>query len=178
MKNIVLIGFMGTGKSTVSRFLAGKLNRRYIDTDREIERLIGKTVARIISDYGMIRFRSEEALLVRKLAAEEDLVIATGGGTLLDPENYRLLRQSGILVCLTASPEVIYNRVKRKKNNRPLLAKGDLMEQITKLSEERRELYRRVDFTVDTGGGSLEETVNSIVDYIKRSNTSASIGVD
>ena len=168
VKNIVLIGFMGTGKSTVGRILAGKLNRRFIDTDKEIEKLTGITVARLITNYGIIRFRSEETLLIKKLTQEENQVIATGGGTLLNPENDRLLRQNGIIICLTASPEVIHNRVKRKKKERPLLAKGDLMEQIKILTEERREIYQKADFTADTGNGSLEATVKSIIDFIKR----------
>ena len=166
MKNIVLIGFMGTGKTSVGRFLANKLNRRFIDTDKEIENIAGKSVAQLIGGEGMIRFRSEESLLVKKLSGQENLVIATGGGTLLDPENYRSLKENGIIIGLTASSEVIYNRVKNKKNERPLLAKGDLMEQIVSLREERRELYKVADFTVDTGSGSLDETVKKILGFI------------
>jgi len=167
VKNIILIGFMGTGKSSVGRLLAKKLKRRFIDTDKEIENITGRTVARLIQGEGMIRFRSEEALLVKKLSSQEGLIIATGGGTLLNPENHRLLRENGIFIGLTASLEVIYNRVKRRKNERPLLAKGDLKEQIAKLTEERRELYQGADFTVDTGAGLLEETVKKIVEFVR-----------
>lgn len=167
MKNIVLIGFMGTGKSSVGRLLAVKLKRRFIDTDQEIENITGKTVAKLITGEGLIRFRSEESLLIKKLSGQEGLVISTGGGALLNAENYRLLRENGTIIGLTASPEVIYNRVKNKKNERPLLAKGDLKEQIAILMEERRELYQVADFTVDTGVGSLEETVEKIADYLQ-----------
>ena len=166
MKNIILIGFMGTGKSTIGRLLAEKLKRRYIDTDKEIEKLTGKTVARLINEQGLVRFRSEETLLVEKLAAAEGLVVATGGGTLLNPENYRLLRENGILVGLTAAPEVIYQRVKRKKKERPLLAKGDLKEQIATLIAERQALYQVADYTVDTGAGSVNATVKTITDWL------------
>ena len=166
MKNIILIGFMGTGKSTVARLLAAKLKRRYVDTDKEIEELTGKTVARLINEQGIVRFRSEETLMLKKLSSRQGLVIATGGGAPLSPENRRLLRETGILISLSASPEVIYERVKRKKKDRPLLAKGDLKEQITKLMEERREIYQIADFTVDTGAGSIEETIKTITDWL------------
>jgi shikimate kinase len=122
MKNIVIIGFMATGKSTVGRRLAHRLGRAFIDTDKEIEAVTGKTVAQIFARDGAVRFRSEEALLVKKLSAREDLVIATGGGIVLDPENVRLLKESGILIALSASPDVIYQRARGKKT-RPLLAK-------------------------------------------------------
>jgi shikimate kinase len=170
MKNVVLIGFMGTGKSTIGRLLANRLNRRFVDTDKEIERITGKTTARLISSHGMVRFRSEEALLVKKLVKEKGLVIATGGGTLLNEENYQLLGENGIFIGLSASHEVIYNRVKRKKKDRPLLDKGNLDEQITKLLEERREIYQKVALTVDTGLSSPDETVEEIVRFLNFSN--------
>ena len=157
---------MGTGKSTIGRNLAEKLRRRYIDTDKEIEELTGKTVARLINEQGMIRFRSEEAVLIKKLSSRQGLVIATGGGALLNPENQRLLKENGVLIGLSASPEVIYNRVKIKKKDRPLLAKGDLKEQITKLMEERREIYQVADFTIDTGANNVEETVKAITAWL------------
>ncbi|MDF9409479.1 shikimate kinase [Pelotomaculum isophthalicicum JI] len=166
MKNIVLIGFMGTGKSTVGRRLAQRLNRRFVDTDTEIESVTGKTVAQIFARHGMVRFRSEEALLVKKLAPQEGLVISTGGGMVLDPENVFLLKKNGVLIGLTALPEIIFNRVKKKKN-RPLLAKGDLKEQIEKLLRERQNAYDVAEYTVDTGAFPQEEVVEKIVRYLE-----------
>jgi len=165
MKNIVIVGFMATGKSTVGRRLAQRLGRAFIDTDKEIEAVTGKTVAQIFARDGAVRFRSEEALLVKKLSAREDLVIATGGGIVLDPENVRLLKESGILIALTASPDVICQRARGKKT-RPLLAKGDLREKINALLKEREDVYKVAELTVNTGVCTVNETVEQIMAYL------------
>lgn len=165
MKNVVIIGFMATGKSTVGHYLARGLQRPFIDTDKEIEAVTGKTVAQIFARDGEKRFRSEENLLVKKLVLKKGLVIATGGGTVLDPENFRLLRENGILIALTAAPDVIYQRVKGKRH-RPLLAKGDLRENIKALLQDREDIYRKADLIVDTGLCSVNETVEQIISYL------------
>lgn len=162
MKNIVLIGFMGTGKTSVGRRLAQRLRRAFIDTDMEIEAITGKTVSQIFARDGAIRFRSEEDLLVKKLAGREDLVISTGGGMVLNPENVRLLKEKGVLITLTASPEVIYSRVKNKRN-RPMLLKGEPKKRIRELLEERDGVYDVADCFVDTGICSIDETVEQIL---------------
>lgn len=113
-KNIILIGFMGTGKSSLGRRLARRLGYKFIDTDSAIEKVTGKTVAQIFRKDGEIRFRSEEKLQVRKLSGQSGLVVATGGGTVLDQENVDLLKQNGIFICLRADPEIILQRVKTK----------------------------------------------------------------
>ncbi len=166
MKNIVLIGFMGTGKTAVGKRLAGRLNREFVDTDAAIEKLTGKSISEIFRKDGVIRFRSEEKLQVQKLASKTGLVISTGGGLVLDKENVELLQKNGVLICLTADPEVIYNRV-RNKRKRPLLQKGDVKETVYRLMQERKESYKVAEFTVDTGKGSLNETVDKIVAYLK-----------
>lgn len=169
MKNIVLIGFMGTGKTAVGRRLAGRLKREFIDTDAEIEKVTGKTVAQIFARDGQIRFRSEEALLVRKLAGKENLVISTGGGMVLNPENVRLLKENGVLIALTADPEVICRRGKNKKN-RPLLMRGDLRENIKALLKEREGVYDVAEHKVDTGSMSLDQAVENIIHFLKEHN--------
>ncbi|CCO08865.1 shikimate kinase [Desulforamulus hydrothermalis] len=161
MKNIVLIGFMGTGKSTVGRALAKRLGYRFIDTDYAIEQITGLTVEQIFRKHGVKRFRGEEVLLARKLAAQENLVIATGGGMVLDPENVKMLRQNGFLVCLAASSETICRRV-RNKRTRPLLARGNLHRRVASLLEERKGAYQTADFTVNTDDKSPDEIVNII----------------
>lgn len=165
MENIVLIGFMATGKSTVGRRLAQCLRRNFVDTDKEIEAVTGKTVAQIFARDGEKRFRSEENLLVKKLVSREGLVIATGGGLVLNPENFELLRENGIFIALTSTPDVIYRRIKSKRQ-RPLLAKGDLRENINRLLQERWETYQRADLIVDTGIRTLDETVGQIISFI------------
>lgn len=169
MKNIVLIGFMGTGKTVVGRLLARRLRREFIDTDTEIERLMGKTVAQIFAREGAVRFRSEEGLLVKRLAGREGLVIATGGGMVLNPGNLGLLKGNGVLVALTASPEVIYNRVRNKKT-RPLLLNCDVRNKIKELMQERESAYEAAEITVDTGICSIVEAVEQIIRYLLERN--------
>jgi shikimate kinase len=171
-KNIVIIGFMGTGKTTVGRRLARRLKRKFIDTDLEIEKITGKSITQIFARDGATRFRSEEALLVKKLALREGLVISTGGGLVLNPENIRLLQENGIIVALTASPEVIYDRVRRNKN-RPLLFNidnTDLKEKIRELLVERKGAYDVAELSVDTGACSIDGTVAQIIHYLLERN--------
>lgn len=164
-RNVVLIGFMATGKTTIGRRLARVLDRPFMDSDAEIERLVGKPVRRIFAEDGEIRFRSEEALLCRKLAAPAGLVVATGGGIVLNPENVRHLRSGGVLIGLRAEPVVIHERVGRKKT-RPLL-RGDVRTRIAELLWSRAGLYDVTEFTVDTGKCGPAEAVRLILDYLK-----------
>ncbi|OAT79880.1 shikimate kinase [Desulfotomaculum copahuensis] len=167
MKNIVLIGFMGTGKSAVGRRLAARLGRQFVDTDEEIERVTGRTVAQLFAREGEVRFRSEEALVVKKVAARAGLVVATGGGAVLTPANVETLKQNGILIGLTTDPEIIFHRVRRKKD-RPLLnGAGDLQTRIKEMLAARADAYGVAEFTVDTGRHGQEETVELIVKYLQ-----------
>ncbi len=166
-KNIVLIGFMGSGKSTLGRRLAKRLGYKFIDTDSAIEQVTGKTVEQIFRKDGEIRFRSEEKLLARKLSDRSGLVIATGGGLVLNPENVELLKQNGALICLRADPKIILQRVRSKKR-RPLLSKGNLLENIIRLSKERESAYAIAELTVDTGKHNYEEVLNQIKRFLEQ----------
>lgn len=161
MKNIALIGFMGTGKTSVGKKLAQDLGYVFVDTDQEVERVTGLTVAGIFKKHGEIRFRSEESLALKRLLKAEGQVIATGGGIVLKPENVELLKEKTFVVALTARPEVIYQRVE-KRGTRPLLKGGDLMERITQLMEERKDAYNFANLVVDTS----ELTPRAIADRI------------
>ncbi|WP_347487668.1 shikimate kinase [Desulfoscipio sp. XC116] len=166
-KNIILIGFMGTGKSSLGRRLARRLGYKFVDTDSAIEEITGKTVEQIFRKDGEIRFRSEEKLLVRKLSGQSGLVVATGGGMVLEQENVDLLKQNGVLICLRAEPEVILKRVKNKKR-RPLLSRGDLLENIIKLTKERESAYEIADFSVDTSRLTFDEVLNQIRKFLQQ----------
>ena len=166
-KNIVLIGFMGTGKSTLGRQLARRIGYAFIDTDLAIEEVTGKTVEKIFRKDGPIRFRSEENLLARKLSLRSGLVIATGGGMALNSENVYLLQQNGVLIGLKADPEVILSRV-RNKRRRPLLRRGDLRENVARLLREREGAYNVAEFTIDTGKLAFGEAINEIHNYLKQ----------
>jgi len=159
--NIVLIGFMGTGKSTVGRRLAKLLGMEFIDTDQEIERLTEMTVSEIFRRHGETRFRSEERLLVKRLAELKGYVIATGGGTVLDPENWQNLAHSGTIISLYAPLEEIYKRV-GYRNDRPLL-KGDRQE-VENLWTKRQPVYNQADWTVDTTNKGIDQVVEEIME--------------
>ena len=161
-----MIGFMGTGKTSVGEKLAVRLGRRFLDTDCEIEKTTGETVANIFARLGEKVFRAEENTLAKRLADKSNLVIATGGGMVLNPANVALLRKSGVLILLCAEPDIIYERVKRKKT-RPLLAGGSLKENIVRLIKEREKAYRAAaDYCIDTSGQGVEQVVERIISVL------------
>jgi len=166
-KNLVLIGFMGTGKSSVGLRLAQKLKKKFVDMDREIELVNGMSIADIFKRYGEVRFRSEESLMAIKVGKRQDIVIATGGGTVLKDENIDSLKENGILICLDASPEDIFSRVNRKKGTRPLLNKNVSIEDIERLLQEREAFYACADIRVNTSDRDLESIINEIMQSIK-----------
>jgi len=167
MRNVVLIGFMGTGKSAIGRVVAKLLNYQFVDTDQMVEEVTGLSINQIFRKYGEVRFRSEEALAVSKLADKHNLVIATGGGVTLNPQSVEKLKKTGVFVLLTASPEVILERVSRK-NTRPLLAKGKTIDCINSLIAERGESYTKyADITIDTSGRDIEESAEIIARKIR-----------
>ncbi|MBI5787789.1 MAG: shikimate kinase [Candidatus Schekmanbacteria bacterium] len=167
MKNVILTGFMATGKSAVGRVLAQRLGYKFIDTDNLIAEQAKKSIAQIFQDEGEAHFRCLETELLRQLENAQGLVIATGGGMILPEENFRRLKKLGPVICLTASPEVILARAKRGQTKRPLLNTPDPLEKITQLLEKRKPFYRLADFTVDTSGNNPAEAADSIFTYLK-----------
>lgn len=165
MRNIVLIGFMGTGKSTVGKRLAQSLAWDFVDTDCEIGEVTNLSITEIFRRHGETRFRSEERIVVARLSQQEQIVIATGGGTVLNPLNWEALAQNGIVIALHATLEAILSRVGHK-NDRPLL-KGS-QEEIEKLWSERQACYARADFTVDTTHKNIDEVVDEILARLGR----------
>ncbi|MDD4802926.1 MAG: shikimate kinase [Syntrophomonas sp.] len=174
-KNIVLIGFMGTGKSSVGIKLAQQLNMDFVDMDREIETIIGMPVAEIFRRYGELRFRSEELLLAQKLGVRNDTVISTGGGTVLAEENVAVLRQNGILICLDATPAQIFERVNRKKGTRPLLKKNISQEEIAAMLLAREKFYSCADIRVDTTAKNMDMVTTEILQMLGTGNRTEAI---
>lgn len=162
MKNIVLLGFMGTGKSAVGRRLATVFHYQFIDTDQVIEEKTHKRVAEIFSEQGEEAFRRLESEAVFDLAERTGCVISTGGGIVLDSKNLDLLQKNGILVLLRCRPEVIFKRVQKRAGQRPLLQKADPLSEIKRLLAEREPFYRRADITLDTSDMNLEDVVQQI----------------
>lgn len=149
MKNIVLIGFMGTGKTTVGRILAEKTGRSFVDCDRVIESDEKRSITDIFAVKGETYFRSKEAEVIARIAKMEDQVIATGGGAVMNPASFDTLRNSGVVVGLLAGAESIGHRLERCEN-RPLIAVEDRKAVIEKLMEERMPVYRQADILIDT----------------------------
>jgi len=165
-KNIFITGFMGTGKSVVAQQLACKLKMEFIDMDRIIEERQGTSIADIFTGYGEKYFRAQENKLVKELSQKENMVIATGGGTLLSSDNARMLGQAGKIVCLYIDSQTIYNRVKRK-NDRPLLKGENLLSEINRLLEERKKVYDNIKWKIDTTNLNIQEVTDKIIALLK-----------
>ncbi|KUK11047.1 MAG: Shikimate kinase [Clostridia bacterium 41_269] len=165
--NIILIGFMGTGKTAVGKRLAQALGKKFIDTDKEIERVTGMTISQIFQKHGECRFRSEEKLALKKACSLNNAVIATGGGAVMDEENAEIMQKSGRIICLTARPEVIQKRVKRR-DDRPLLHRDKSIKRIEELLKEREPYYKRyAEAFFDTSDNEHSEVVKNIIDYLE-----------
>lgn len=164
-RNLILIGFMGTGKTTIGSRVARSLGFRFVDTDKLIVKSAGKTIAKIFEESGESHFRDLETEALRSCVTSTDLVISTGGGIILREENRELLRRAGYVIWLKASPEVIYARVRRSRN-RPLLLTPDPLQSIRDLLASREALYeassdlaiRSDDLTVDETSFGVAET--------------------
>lgn len=161
-RNIVLAGFMGTGKTAVGRLLAEKLGMAFVDMDDIIVERAGKSIPRIFAEDGEPHFRAMERRLVCDLASERGLVIGAGGGIVTNPDNVADFEASCLVVCLNATPEAILERV-AEDTNRPLLAGDDKMARITDLLEARKHLYAAIEHQVDTTGLTVDEVAAQIV---------------
>ena len=165
-ENIIISGFMGTGKSIVAEELARKLRMEFIDMDQIIEERQGLTISDIFARYGENYFREQENKLVKELSRKENIVIATGGGTLLSSDNIRILSQKGKIICLYADSQTIYNRVKRK-NNRPLLNGENILGKINHLMKERKKIYDNIKWKIDTTNFTTQEVVDKIINLLR-----------
>jgi len=162
-RNLVLVGFMGSGKSSVGREIARRWGYRFLDTDLAIRQKHGKTISEIFESSGEAFFRDEENLALQHFQASSGAVIATGGGIVLQLRNRALLRSLGLVVWLTATEEVIWERVSRNRN-RPLLKSGNPRATITNLMTLRNRLYHSVaDITVETSGLTHQQVADQVV---------------
>ncbi len=169
MGNIILVGFMGTGKSAAGNLLAQKLGRPFVDLDRRIEKQAGWNIPQIFAVEGEAGFRQREANAVREAAELKDHVIATGGGVMLREENIQLLKKSGKLICLTASPDVILRRTMATLPSRPLLAGHEPRARVEELLKLRAPFYAQADWTLDTSEKSVEQVVEEILCKLEKS---------
>ncbi|WP_313990768.1 shikimate kinase [uncultured Selenomonas sp.] len=169
MKNIVLIGFMGTGKTSVGRMLAARLGCAFHDLDKKIAERSGMSIPEMFARCGEPYFRAREKEAVREAAGRSGLVIATGGGTVKDAENVAMLRENGILVALTADIDTILLRTSAR-GKRPVLDgadAGDRRAAVAQLLAERAHLYEGADVTVDTSARAPLEVTEHILQAIR-----------
>jgi shikimate kinase len=164
--NLYLVGMMGAGKSTVGRTLARRLKLRFVDSDHEIEARCGVKIPVIFEIEGEPGFRAREAQAIAELAQLDGIVLATGGGVVLAPENRDLLAARGTVVYLRATPEHLYERV-RQDRNRPLLATADPLARLRELYAHRDPLYRSIaDVVIDTGRQSVQALARGLLDKL------------
>ena len=168
MKNIVLIGFMGTGKSSVGRILARRMKREFVDLDRYLEEKEKRKIREIFEKDGEAYFRGIEKEAVAHWSQTENKVITTGGGAVMDSDNFSAFKQNGVLITLLAKPETIYERVKNSKR-RPLLnGSQDLLGEIKALLEKRKPFYSRSDFYFDTDGKNASQVARLIQNVVEK----------
>lgn len=168
--NIILTGFMGTGKTVVGRRLAKRLGWRFVDVDDLIEATAKISIPRIFTERGETVFRRLERRCISRVVRQRHQVIATGGGAFVDPQSCMRLRVSGPVICLTARPQVILKRVGRRLAARPMLAgSGNPLAKIRALLARRAEAYAQADLTVDTSDRSIDEVVERIWDEVSPS---------
>ena len=163
-RNLILIGFMGTGKTSVGMRVAKSLGLRFVDTDRLIVRKAGKPIPKIFEESGEEAFRELETQILKKCAAGADQVISTGGGIVTLERNREILREAGYVIWLKASPETIYERVKRNRN-RPLLQTPDPQKTIREMLAARNALYETAcDLRITTDDLTMEETCYGVTE--------------
>ncbi len=162
LENLALIGFMGTGKSSVGRLVARQLHFAFFDTDELVEARAHKRITEIFAEQGESVFREYERQVVVDLHHQLSAVISTGGGLGADPSNLVLLKQHSLVICLWASPETIWQRV-RNQSHRPLLREAEPFGKIQRLLAERKPFYLQSDVLVNTERRSVPEVAQQVL---------------
>ncbi len=172
--NLVLIGFMATGKSTVGQMVAAHLGFRFVDTDHLIESRVGQSIAEIFAAAGEARFREYERALVSEMRQWNHVVIATGGGLAAQDDNLVQMQQHALVVCLWASPKTIWQRACRH-GHRPLLADPNPLEKIARLLEARRPFYRQADVLINTEFRPVKAIVHQVLTHFRLARAGADL---
>ncbi|MBK8016375.1 MAG: shikimate kinase [Betaproteobacteria bacterium] len=166
--NVFLVGLMGAGKTSVGRLIAKRLGKQFLDSDHEIEARTGVKIPVIFEIEGEAGFRQREAAMIDELTQLDGIVLATGGGAVLNPSNRRALHERGSVVYLRASVDELWNRTRRDRN-RPLLQTADPRGRLAELMAIRDPLYREVAHLImDTGSQSLRTLVNRLESALVR----------
>ncbi len=165
-KNIILTGFMGVGKTSIGTRLSSDLGYTFVDTDELIEADQMMTITEIFAQKGEPCFRDVEARIIRTVLENDNQVVSTGGGAVIRDENREMFKKAGLVVCLAARPEVIYERIKHE-THRPLLKVPDPMARIRELLESRAKFYSQADLIIDTSEKSVDEAVREIKERVR-----------
>jgi len=166
LANIALIGFMGTGKSSVGRLVADTLHYTFLATDDVLVARAGRSIADIFAQEGEAVFRERERRLVEEIARRTRTIISTGGGLPVDPANMASLKTHALVVCLWASAEKIWERG-RNQSHRPLLNEPDPLAKIRSLLAEREPFYREADVLVNTEMRSIKEVAHQVIHQLR-----------
>ena len=170
-ETIVIVGLMGAGKSSVGRRLAHRLERRFVDSDREIEDAAGCTISEFFERFGEAEFRRVEQRVIERILSGSPVVLATGGGAYMSEETRAAIAQKGVSLFLKADIDVLFERVSRRRD-RPLLAQKDPKAVLEKLMEERYPVYEKADLWIESRRGPLAATVDRVyevlTDYLAR----------
>lgn len=165
-KNIILTGFMGVGKTSVGTRLAKDLGYTFVDTDTLIESDQRMTISDIFSKLGEPHFRDVESRIIHEVMQGESQVVSTGGGAVIRDENRSVMKKTGLVVCLTARPETIYERIKQE-THRPLLQTADPKAKIKELLDSREKFYVQADVIIDTSDKSVDDVITAIKERVK-----------
>lgn len=165
--NLIMVGLMGSGKTTIGRALARHLGKDFVDSDEEIQTRTGVTIPHIFDIEGEAGFRQRESAVIRDLAGRDNMVLATGGGAVLAEQNRELLQQNGIVIYLKASVHDLWQRT-RHDRSRPLLQTSDPHAKLTELFQQRDPLYRQVaDIVIQSGKQSAQALMLHLADEIE-----------
>ena len=165
-KNIILTGFMGVGKTSVGMQLAKDLGYTFVDIDTLIEAEQNLTITSIFSTFGEPYFREVETKIIGQVMTREGQVVSTGGGAVIRDVNREAFKKGGFVVCLTASPDVVYERIKHE-THRPLLQNADPKAKIKELLDSRAPFYAQADVCIDTSDKSVDEVIRAIKERIR-----------
>jgi shikimate kinase len=165
-KNIILTGFMGTGKTSVGTRLAEDLDYAFVDTDSLIEADQNMSITAIFAKAGEPFFRDVESRIIDLVMQQENQVVSTGGGAVIRDENRKAFKRAGFVICLTARPEVIFDRI-RSETHRPLLQTPDPLAKIRELLDGRAKFYSQADVTIDTSAKSVDDVIREIKERIR-----------
>ena len=170
-----LTGFMTAGKSTIGPILANTLGWEFYDLDKEVEKKEGTKITELFNRRGEEYFRKSETEILRKLSGRNEVIISLGGGAIASDENFRIIKSSGKIIYLKSSPEIVYKRLRFKRDRPAFIFEGDelpskeeFLRRINELLEARKKYYEQCDFIVDTDTQKVGKTVDIIAKFINK----------